>query len=671
MIRHRCRTLHGFIREAWPILEPGTPFHDNWHIGFISEHLQAITFGELHPRLLVNVPPGLMKSLMCSVFWQAWEWGPGHKPWLRYLATAYNDIPIKRDSRKARNLIATEWFQTLWPETRLVRAGETSFENVKTGSREGVAFGSLTSQRGDRLIIDDPHSVLLAESDPELEKASMLFREGAFNRLNDQAKSAILVVMQRLKDTDISGTILANKLDYVHIELPMEFEVSRRCVTPLGKDPRKVEGEILDPVRFPPDVVKNMKEKQTTPYAWAGQYQQRPVPREGGLFKLSWFTDAIIDALPPGNFRWVRHWDLAGSKGKSSPHTAGVRMGYREKTATSPGLIVVADCDVIREEAPEVKEHIVRVAGIDGGLTEVSIPQDPGQAGKGQVRDYAMALAGFQFFAEPETGSKELRAAPFASQVKAGNVKLLRGPWNKPYIDELCNFPGGALKDRVDASSGAFKRLITKGGPMVFKTPIVNFTVPVPLGPHPVPSRYIRAFAVDFDDTHFCAVWMAADRATQTMYFYEEFTSPRTDLAIHAEQLRARGKWIPGLFEPEARDRTVEAGGELAGRLASNGVEIYGIKMDLTAGVARMSEQITRGRLKVYDNLVDWPIAYQNYQRDMEGRLPSTDDHLMRASIALVTYGMDVAISEVHSESNRAGYQPEEAGNATSSGTGY
>lgn len=212
-IRRRCQTLVGFVREAWPVLEPQARYLHNWHIDAICQHLEAVTDGRIN-RLLINVPPGSMKSLLVSVLWQAWEWGPRGKRSLRYLATAFNDGPVKRDTRKVRDLILSDWYQSLWPEVRLTRTAEMSFANSDTGTREGVAFGSLTSQRGDRLIIDDPHSTDTAESAVEREATTWRFREGAINRLNDQERSAIVVIMQRLHEDDISGVILKSKMGY-------------------------------------------------------------------------------------------------------------------------------------------------------------------------------------------------------------------------------------------------------------------------------------------------------------------------------------------------------------------------------------------------------------------------------------------------------------------------
>lgn len=450
-IRARCVSLAGFVREAWSQLEPNARLVWNWHLDAICAHLEAVTDGRIN-RLLINVPPGSSKSLICSVIWPAWEWSIGRAS-LRYLTTAFNDVPVKRDTRKCRDLILSEWYQSLWPEIRLTRTGETSFANSATGTREGVAFGSLTSQRGDRLIIDDPHSVETAESAAERQTTTRRFREGALNRLNDQERSAIVVVMQRLHADDVSGTILKMGMGFVHLCLPMEFEPERACRTSIGfADPRSADGDLLDPVRFPSEAVESLKIGMG-PYAYAGQYQQRPTPREGGLFKRAWFADKIIGVAPEGT-RWVRHWDLAASTRSSSARTAGVKLGR-----TPDGKFVVGHAVTTQSEGNEVRKLIKATAETDGRDVQISLPQDPGQAGKVQSQDMVAMLAGFRAHAEPETGDKVTRAEPFAAQCEAGNVFIIRGDWNDAYLDELCLFPGGSFKDQVDASSGAFGRL--------------------------------------------------------------------------------------------------------------------------------------------------------------------------------------------------------------------
>lgn len=477
-VRARCKSLTDFVREAWPVLLPDTPYVHNWHIDLICRHLEAITRGEflargLENRLLINVPPGTMKSLLVCVFWPAWEWGPRGLSNLQYIATSYREDFCVRDSNRFRKLVCSDWFQRHWP-IGFVKDGETIIENKRGGFRQTVPFSSLTGGRADRLLIDDPHSIDTAESDAERDKATMRFRESATNRLNDPKTSAIVVIMQRLHEKDISGVILALKMPYVHLMLPMRFEPERRCTTMFGEDLRTKEGELLFIDRFPKAVV-DRDEAAMGAYAVAGQDQQRPSPRGGLLFKRHWFK--IVKAAP-AYLRRCRGWDLAASEDKHSAYTAGVLLGHDQQRRQ----FYIEH--VVRERVPNPEPLIVNTASHDGRSVEIDLPQDPGGAGKIQARALVGALAGYNAFASPESGDKIARADPVAAQAQAGNVFIVEGPWNESFFEELEKFPTGQYKDQVDALSRAFGRFIMSPGSAVVSPVIIGATAGY-FGDHP------------------------------------------------------------------------------------------------------------------------------------------------------------------------------------------
>ena len=456
-IRERCQTLAGFIREGWHVLEPSQPYVHGWHIDALCEHLEAVTAGDI-TRLLINIPPGTMKSLVASVFWPAWEWGPRGLPSMRYLTTSYAEKYVKRDSRRMRDLVQSEWFRSLWPEIELQRAGEMSFANTKTGGREGMAFASLTGGRGDRVIIDDPHSTETAESDAEREATTRIFRESVPTRLNNPASSAIVVIMQRLHEKDVSGQILSLGLGYEHLMLPMEFDPKRRCRTSIGfEDPRSQAGELLFPERFPRQVVERDKTVMGA-YAVAGQFQQEPAPRAGGMFQRTDFE--IVDAAPATPNR-VRRWDFAATdpkrqKGSGDPDwTVGLLLSEHR------GTYYVEDVVRDRKSPAGVETMLRNTASQDGKGLKIVVPQDPGAAGKSNAAHLIRMLAGWNVRAVIESGSKVDRATPVSAQAEAGNIKLVRGPWNEAFLEEISMFPSGAHDDQVDALSGAFAELVT------------------------------------------------------------------------------------------------------------------------------------------------------------------------------------------------------------------
>lgn len=454
--REYCaRSLANFVREAWHVLEPGQPYIHGWHVDAICEHLEAITDGDLN-RLLINIPPGTMKSTLTSVFWPAWEWGPKRMPHIRMIGASHEQGLAVRDTRKMRNLITSPWFKERWPTALTSDQNQKTFyENEHTGWRQACAVASMTGKRGDRVVWDDPHSVEAALSIAHRETALRVFQETLPTRLNNPDKSAIVIVMQRLHEADVSGFILEDDYGYEHLCLPMEFEPERRCTTSLGfTDPRTEDGELLFPQRFSRETVDRDK-KIMGAMAVAGQFQQRPAPRGGGFFE--WEKLEVVGDAPKRLTKLIRYWDKAGTDG-SGAYTAGVLMG-KDKD----GIYYVLD--VVRGQWSASKREAVikQTAQADGKKVHVWIEQEPGSGGKESAESTIRMLAGFRAYAERATGDKALRAEPYSVQVEAGNIKVVDGVWNKAFIDEHKTFPVGKYKDQIDAASGAFNKLAATG----------------------------------------------------------------------------------------------------------------------------------------------------------------------------------------------------------------
>lgn len=444
-------SLATFARLAWPILEPSTDLKWGWALDGICEHLEAVTDGDLI-RLLMNVPPGSMKSLLTGVIWPAWEWGPRALAHHRFLGTAHKQDLAVRDNLKCRRLIRSRWYQRLWPVALVSdQDAKTKFENDKTGFREAMAFTSMTGSRGDRVILDDPHSVDDANSPVKLAADITTFREALPSRVNND-QSAIVIVMQRLNEQDVSS--VAIELGYEHLMIPMRFEEERRCSTSIGwQDPRTVDGELMFEARFPEKQVIEL-EKTLGSYATAGQLQQRPAPRAGGMFQRSDFE--VVDAMPAGKKRTVRAWDFAATEQKP-----GVRPDWTVglKMSMIGDIFYIEDIERGQWKPSKVEETLVNTASQDGTGVMIRIPQDPGAAGKSDAATKVKLLKGYPVKPERPTGEKSVRATPASAQAEAGNVKLLRGAWNQAFLDEVCVFPAGMNDDQVDAFADALNEL--------------------------------------------------------------------------------------------------------------------------------------------------------------------------------------------------------------------
>lgn len=458
------RRLLPFMEQAWHIIEPVTPYKSNWHLGCICEHLEAVTMGQI-TDILFNVPPGHSKSIASSVMWHPWEWIK--HPHYRYLCGSYDDTISLRDNIRARDIITSDWYQRHFPlELKIDQNAKGRYDNVKTGWRIGTSVGGRgTGEHPHRKIIDDPHNVKQSLSDAQRKEALTWFSLTMGSR-GVALNSATVVIMQRLHEEDLSGHILATMPHFVHVCLPLRYEppvwvdlgdgkkelTPRMKTTPIGfQDPRNIPGELLWPSLFDKEKVDKMELQLRSllgEYGVAGQCQQRPAPEKGGFFEVTKLE--IVDAPPSEDMVLVRArgWDGAGTEA-GGDFTVGVRLSI-----THGGTIYIED--VVRDQVgPGQDDLLMRQTGLTDPFDTRHIEeQEGGSAGKKVIHSHGKsAMAGLSYEGASNAGNKRSKARPFASQVNLGNVKLVKAPWNKPYIDELRAFPTGAHDDQVDASA--------------------------------------------------------------------------------------------------------------------------------------------------------------------------------------------------------------------------
>lgn len=445
------RSLSEFIRQAWHLVEPAEYVH-GWHIDAMSEHLQAITDGKIN-RLLINIIPGGMKSLITNVFWPAWEWGPRKLAHYKYLCASHKQDLSVRDNIRMRRLVMSDWYRSRYPHVILQKDQneKIKFENTNTGFKEAMAAGSITGSRGDRVIIDDPLSVDDAQSKVILESRELWFTEAVPTRLINPEHSAIIVIMQRLHDRDTSGLILARKLGYTHLMLPMEFEPHRKCVTSIGfEDPRQNEGDLLFPERFPRHVVDRDKDVLGS-YAVAGQFQQRPTPREGAIIKLDWLSNRFnIPRDGSGKIRLndfrerYQSWDTAFKEGEENDYSVCTTWGLKDD-----GFYLLhrfkmrVDFPTLEQRALELAAHFVPNQIL---IEDKASGQSLVQAMKRRTRLPVKAVK--------IDRDKTARLNAVSGYVEAKRLWLpANEDWVSDYVDELTTFPACAKDDQVDSTT--------------------------------------------------------------------------------------------------------------------------------------------------------------------------------------------------------------------------
>lgn len=501
------RRLADFVRFSWEVLEPSAKLQWSWHVEVVCDHVQWMfqdwmrsrkdaTYFQRAFNLLVNLPPGSLKSRILSVCAPAWVWL--HWPSFRFLCLSANPRVAERDGRYCRDLITSRWYQGWFRPKWHVRRDQdavTNFANTAGGSR--VAHGitaKIVGERGDALLVDDPNDVFEANSESARRDVTERWDGGTANRVNDPT-SIRIGIQHRVHEEDWSGHVLSKgDMEWVHLCLPTEFDTARRCRTMFGfVDPRDREGDVLHPDRMPTAWIASERMRLGS-FGYAGLHQQSPMPKGGGMFRLSWWRwwkpegkaagtrarplgcasreDMPARMVKPSDFQW-----LAISVDATFKETkSGSRVGLLIVGGIGADRFVVHD-STRRRNFPDTLEAIRVLRGlpvgdlkqplgvnelVDAVRANISrvLVEDKAN-GPAIIETLKHAIAGVIAVA-PE-GGKEARAAAMSPAVEAGNWYLLDGadwvdagggdPDDLGFLHEFTLFPNGKHDDRVDAAS--------------------------------------------------------------------------------------------------------------------------------------------------------------------------------------------------------------------------
>lgn len=438
--------LKKFIELAWHQIEPGKNFIGGWHIDAIAEHLEAITHGKLN-RLVINIPPGHMKSLAACVFWPSWVWT--FRPECKWIFASYAMNLSRRDNLRMRRLLESEWFQTRWGSSfKPLRDnwGADKFINDRAGFRLCTSVdGTVTGEHADVQVCDDPIKP------QDVSKSSLgncleWWNETMSSRLVDFKKSARIIIMQRLHVNDLAGEMLRAG-GYEHLCLPMEYERKFRCTTSIGfKDPRVDEGELLWPEKCPKEAVDEIKKDINSERGIAAQLQQQPVPHSGAIFKRGGVQ--YYEKLP-NIATTITSWDCT-FKETGSSYVVGQVWGV---TNDCMGYVLI---DQIRnrmsfsDTLSAIKKFAHRYPLSSAHLIE---EKANGSAVIDMLKDEIPGLT--PVFPQ---GGKETRAHAIEHLWSSQCVWIPspeKQPWVNDFIQELLEFPCSLHDDQVDAMTQA------------------------------------------------------------------------------------------------------------------------------------------------------------------------------------------------------------------------
>lgn len=426
-----------------------------WQIEIATE-LQAFyedLIAGKRPKLVIQAPPQHGKSVQIIDFI---SWVAGKHPEFRTIYTSFSERLGVRANLRLQRLYDSQAYQEIFPDTRINKSGPMGPSGQYLRNREILEYvgtegffrnttvrGSITGESLDLGVIDDPiRGRQDANSETIRDAAWDWFTDDFFTRFSEEA--GLLAILTRWHVDDPIGRLKERYPEVKVLSYPAIAEED---------GPHRKKGEALFPEHKSIEFLRE-REKIMDSGNWLALYQQRPTAAEGELFKPDQIQ--VIDALPYGHIQWVRGWDLASTT--DGDFTAGGKLGR-----LPDGRFVIGDMVRLRVGPDERDAAMVNTASQDGVSTKISIPQDPGQAGKTQVLYLTRELVGYPVDTSPESGDKVTRAEPFASQVNVGNVVMLRGSWNTALIDEMRMFPNGSFDDQIDSLSRAFSHLIGGG----------------------------------------------------------------------------------------------------------------------------------------------------------------------------------------------------------------
>ncbi len=428
--------LYYFVRKAWPYIDPAEYIKD-WYHQDICYHLEAVFYGDIL-RLLINIPPRSLKSLICSVFYPVWAWIK--KPTEIFL-TGSNSLSLAtRDAMKARTLMESHWFKRLWGDVIQFKDDQnqkSKYYNTAMGLRQAFSMSSsFIGEGADQIIIDDAMSYTQVLSKMVREEIIDRHNQAVSTRFNNSKTGREIVIGQRLHTDDLPGHLLKNNPEFYHLCIPMRYEVD--SAYSYSDDPRTKEGEILTNMHTEKSLSK--LEKTMGANAVAGQFQQRPSPKGGLIFKRSWFN--YYRELPTV-LRWVSSWDTAISEKKTADYSVGglfaqCENGYylvklfRDKVGFAQ---LLKEFKLFYEQQP-VSAALVEAKASGQQLIQMLESSD-------DVHIPVISI-------NPQ-GDKVFRAELASATVEAGKMYLPENaPWLSDVIDELTLFPNTTNNDIVD-----------------------------------------------------------------------------------------------------------------------------------------------------------------------------------------------------------------------------
>lgn len=432
--------FYSFVRKVFETVCTGDKYLSNWHIEYICMKLEDVIAGR-NNRLIINLPPRSLKSIIVSVALPAFLLGLD--PSRRIIVVSYSDRLSAIFSNQFRSVVESEWYREIFPGFKLRKNSEPMIQTTRNGYRLATSVGgTITGVGADYIIIDDPLKPEDAGSELLRDNANRWFSETLYSRLNDKVNSAIILVMQRLHELDMSGHLLdLGGYEQVLLSAIAEEEVVYQLKN--GRTYVRCIGEALHPAREPIEALDAVRQTLGR-HAFSAQYQQLPVPTDGSIIKkkhLKYYKNFDRDGY------WDNVYitcDAASKTGERNDYSVLMVVLAKGHTYYVVDLFRgrVEFPDLLREALCLIKKHKPDSVLVEDASSGTALGQNLEQLTECKVK----------FIRQPPNMSKKDRLLAQFHTFEGGKIYFPQdAPWLAEFERELLGFPHVRHDDQVDA----------------------------------------------------------------------------------------------------------------------------------------------------------------------------------------------------------------------------
>lgn len=448
--------FYSYVQKVFYEITGGEPFIPNWHIEVLCHKLEQARLGEIK-RLIINVPPRSLKSIIVNVAFSTWILG--HTPSEKIISASYSSDLSEKFARDSKRVMESAWYRELFPKSIIAkdRGAANDLNTISRGGRFATSIeGTLTGRGGNFIIIDDPIKPSETMSENALNKVNEWYRNTLLSRLDNKEEGVIIVVMQRVHENDLTGYLLETPNHWTHVKIP-QIATEDELWEVRDKVYRRKEGELLNPQQMDIKTIFELKHQMGT-YVWSGQYQQEPYPSEGGIIREEWLR--FYNTPPNDIVELYLSWDTGNKTGINNAYSACCVIGVSNKDEFYLLEVIRGKYEMwdLLQNMKDVYDCYTYDHNARGRIKLLIEDKASGTQAIQMLRAMRDRYGrNFDVVEINPNEDKVSRLRGVSALIESGNVRFPSDnpDWWKEFKKELIGFPGTKFKDQVDAFTQA------------------------------------------------------------------------------------------------------------------------------------------------------------------------------------------------------------------------